>query len=76
MHEGSYVLSCYLFIQRNQRFVSCSLVRNIVVCLVHQLIFIQYGRQVMPLQEAPILRYLFILINVQALQHIRATEEL
>jgi len=55
---------------------TCQEQKQIVVFLVHQLIFIQYGRKVMPLQEAPTLRSLFFLINVEAFQHIRATKEL
>jgi hypothetical protein len=46
------------------------------MCLVHQQIFIQYDRKVMPLKEAPILISLFFLINVEAFQHIHATKEL
>jgi len=57
---------CFLFSFQEQKYI--------VVCLVHQLIFIQYGRKLMPLQEAPILRSLFLLINVEAFQHIRATK--
>jgi hypothetical protein len=77
LHEDSNVLRL-LFIKWNQRFVSCSRLeqKHIFVCLVHQLIFIQYGRKLMPLQEAPILRSLFLRINVEAFQHIRATKEL
>jgi hypothetical protein len=50
--------------------------KQIVVCLVNQLIFVQYGRKVIPLQEAPILRSLVLFLNVEALQHIHATKEL
>jgi hypothetical protein len=56
-------------------FFSCQEQKQIV-CLVHQLIFIQYGRKVMPLKEAPILRSFFFLTNVEAFQHIRGTKGL
>ena len=59
---------CFLF--------SCQEQKEVVVCLVHKLIFIQYGRKVMPLKEAPILISLFFVINVEAFQHIHATKEL
>jgi hypothetical protein len=48
---------CFLFSFQEQK--------QIVLCLVHQLIFIQYGRKLMPLKEAPILGFLFLLINME-----------
>jgi hypothetical protein len=72
MYSGCYLYSGI----RGLFLVLVSEQKQIVVCLVHQLIFIQYSRKLRPLQEAPILISPFFLINVEVFQYIRATKEL